>query len=207
MVNAIFNAEIIHSSGSHHPILGKDINEQVGFDVEVFLKGMNNFDGSTITTGINYLQYNVKFRKTGAAVLTFFENRWNLSGMRREFRKWRQLLPIILTAEDLPQFENHVKIPDSWYEPIIVHHPNHSNYAKKGIARCLRKLPEILSPLPVESITELGFRGSESHILETTQMRTDSSLSIYDRNQIHHTSRNLVIVGSSVFPSSVLLLI
>src|SRR5690606_40908781 len=59
------------------------LHEQVGANVEVFLDGLGNFDGSTITTGLNYALYDGEFRKDHSACLVYFENRWPY-GLRPE---------------------------------------------------------------------------------------------------------------------------
>jgi len=200
--NAIFNTAILARSGLHHAFLGKGINEQVGYSVLVNLNGLKNFDGSTLTTTLNYSQYDGPHRKNGAAVLMFFENRWKITGFRKEFMRWRELLPITFNVEDLPNYENMVHVPDEWDEDISVLHNSHSDYADLGIQRALNSLPELLRPLPVEDIVSLGYRDTESHILGTTIMGDDPNESIVDKNLIHHTARNLVVVGSSVFPST-----
>jgi len=199
--NAIFSPAILSRSGLKHKVLGRGINEQVGYNMEVLLKGMKNFDGSTLTTTLNFSEYDGGHRKTSAAVLYFFENRWNTTGMRADFKRWREMLLISLNAEDLPSEQNYLDIPDDWNDLITVHHTKHSTYADRGIDRAINALPTLLSPLPVEDIRRLGFRPTESHLLGTTVMGKDASHSICDENQIHHQSRNLVIVGSGVFPS------
>jgi choline dehydrogenase-like flavoprotein len=199
--NAIFTPTILKRSNIKHSLLGKGINEQLGYGIEVYLDGMNNFDGSTATTGLNYSLYAGEHRREAGAALVYFENRWTNTGLRLEIGKWRQTLPIVINVEDLLQSENYVEAPEDWDKKPIVHHQKHSEYAEKGLQRALRKLPELLSPLPVEDIKFLGKRGTESHIQGTTRMGTDPRTSIVDEKLIHHTYRNLAIVGTSVFPN------
>jgi choline dehydrogenase-like flavoprotein len=199
--NAIFNAAILYRSGLRHARLGKGIDEQVGFNIEVLLNGMKNFDGSTLTTTLNYSQYDGEHRKRSAAVLYFFENRWKITGMRTDFKRWREVLPITLNAEDLPSVTNQLVIPKDWNDRITVNHAHHSQYANRGIRRAIDALPELLRPLPVEDIRLQGYRATESHLLGTTIMGESPESSICDSRQVHHESRNLIVVGSSVFPS------
>ena len=58
-------------------------------------------------------------------------------------------------------------------------------------------------PLPVERIQVPGrLNQTESHILCTTVMGADPKDSIVDARLIHHTARNLLVLGGSVFPTA-----
>ena len=199
--NAIFNPVILTRSGIDHPLLGRGINEQVGCELEVFLDGMNNFDGSTATTGLNYQLYDGAHRKDAGAALIFFENRWKNTGLRVEAGRWRQTLPLIINVEDLPSDQNYVHTPKEWNKKPTVYHREHSVYAEKGLQRALARLPDILRHLPVEDIYYRERRLTESHIQGTTPMSNSPQDGIVDKSLIHHQYRNLAVVGTSVFPS------
>jgi choline dehydrogenase-like flavoprotein len=79
---------------------------------------------------------------------------------------------------------------------------SYTEYAKKSIGAMLDALPEILRPLPVESIELKEMVPATGHIQCTTRMGSSSDDSVVDRDLVHHTLRNLIIVGSSTFPTT-----
>ncbi|MET0659174.1 MAG: GMC oxidoreductase, partial [Steroidobacteraceae bacterium] len=62
-------------------------------------------------------------------------------------------------------------------------------------------LSTVLAPLPVERIEFRDLRATESHIQGSLRMGVDPASSVVDSRQVHHRVRNLVVVGSAVFPS------
>ena len=196
--NAIHSTAILLRSGIEHPLAGAGINEQVGYHAEAFIDGLDNFDGSTITTGLNYMLYDGDFRSTSGGALVYFENRWPF-GLRQEFGRWRQLVPLTVAIEDLPQDANRVML-DADGMPRVVH-ASVSDYARKGVERSLKGLETLLAPLSVERLDFVQMRATESHIQGTLRMGEDRASSVIDATQMHHDVRNLVVVGSSVFPS------
>lgn len=196
--NAIHSPAILLRSGIDHPLTGVGINEQVGYYAEAMLDGVENFDGGTITTGLNYMLYDGEFRKDYAGALVYFENRWPF-GLRKEYGRWRQLLPLMVAIEDLPQDQNRVTI-DSDDLPLVSH-AEPSAYAIKGVDRSFAALEKVLAPLPVERLDFVQMRPTESHIQGSLRMGNDAATSVVDARQIHHDVRNLVVTGSAVFPS------
>lgn len=196
--NAIHSPAILLRSGIEHPLTGVGIHEQVGYGLEVLLNGVDNLDGGTITTALNFSLYDGAFRKDYGGALIFFDNRWPY-GLRKEFGRWRQLAPLVVVVEDLPQQSNRVTLDSDGMPKVI--HPSVSEYAKRGVKESLARLEQVLSPLPVERVDFKGMRGTESHIQGSLRMGSDSATSVIDAAQIHHVCRNLVVVGSSVFPS------
>ena len=69
------------------------------------------------------------------------------------------------------------------------------------MAAARRKLPDLLAPLPVEQIIDRGIRRTESHLQGTLRMGNDPSTSVVDAGLVHHQLRNLVVVGTSTFPT------
>jgi choline dehydrogenase-like flavoprotein len=61
--NAIHSPAILLRSGLDHPKTGRGLHEQVGYYAEAQVRGVQNFDGSTITTGLNYSLYDGDFRR------------------------------------------------------------------------------------------------------------------------------------------------
>ncbi|NYZ13341.1 GMC family oxidoreductase [Azospirillum sp. RWY-5-1] len=197
--NAIHSPHILLSSGIDHPMTGRGLHEQLGFGVEVLLDGLDNFDGSTITTGINLSLLDGPFRKEHGGALVYFENRWTY-GLRKEYGRWRQTLPLVVVVEDLPQDGNRV-LPDPGAR-ARVEYSDAAGYAHRGVQAAIDKLPQVLAPLPVEDIILHAMRRTESHVQGTLRMGTDPAETVVDRHLVHHGVRNLIAVGTAVFPTS-----
>jgi choline dehydrogenase-like flavoprotein len=196
--NAIHSPAILLRSGIDHPLTGVGIHEQVGYQLEVLLDGVDSLDGGTITTALNYSLYDGPFRKDYAGALIYFDNRWP-HGLRKEYGRWRQLAPLVVVVEDLPQDSNRVVLDDDGMPKVL--HADVSDYAKRGLQESMTNIKKVLEPLPVERIDFKGMRDTESHIQGSLRMGNDRASSVIDAKQIHHDVRNLVVVGSSVFPS------
>ncbi|MDY6944242.1 MAG: GMC family oxidoreductase [Pseudomonadota bacterium] len=196
--NAIHSPAILLRSGIDHPLTGVGIHEQVGYSLEVLLDGVDNLDGGTITTALNYSLYDGAFRKDYGGALIYFDNRWP-HGLRKEYGRWRQLAPLVVVIEDLPQDSNRVVLDADGMPKVL--HADVSEYAKRGVQQSLQNIQAVLQPLPVERIDFKGMRDTESHIQGSLRMGAERASSVIDAKQVHHDVRNLVVVGSSVFPS------
>jgi choline dehydrogenase-like flavoprotein len=196
--NALHSPAILLRSGIDHPLTGRGINEQIGLNVEVMLDGVKNFDGSTITTGINLSAYEGAFRKEHGAALIYFENRW-AHRLRAEWGRWRETLPLTIVVENPPEDDNHVTL-DGEGRPVVKYVKD-SQYGLRGCEAVIEKLPAILAPLPVERIVDRGRRPTESHLQGTLRMGATRADSVVDRNLVHHDVRNLVVVGTALFPT------
>lgn len=196
--NAIHSPAILQRSGLADTLVGRGLHEAHGVEVEVLLDGVDNFDGSTITTGLDYGGYDGDFRRAAGSALVHFENRWKF-GFRTERGKWRQTLPLIIVAEAMPEDSDHVVAASDG--PVEVVTGPVGQYALSGIERAMKILPDMLRSLPVEGIEARGERPTESHLQGTMRMGWDPKHSVVDAGQIHHRYRNLVVVGSSVFAS------
>jgi choline dehydrogenase-like flavoprotein len=196
--NAIHSPAILLRSGIDHPLTGVGIHEQLGYSLDVQLDGLDSLDGGTITTALNYSLYDGAFRRHHGGALIYFENRWP-HGLRKEYGRWRQLAPLVVVVEDLPQASNRVVL-DSDEIPKVLH-ADVSEYAKRGVQESLNNIEKVLAPLPVERIDFKGMRETESHIQGSLRMGHDRASSVVDARQVHHDVRNLVVVGSAVFPS------
>ena len=195
---AIHSPAILLRSGLDHPTTGRGIHEQIGYYAEAELDGLDHFDGGTLTTGLNYSLYDGDFRRTDASALLYFENRW-VHGLRRTYGRWRQVLPLTIAVEDLPQDDNRVLL-DADGMPVV-HHARNSEYGERGVQRSFDQLARVLAPLPVERIVFRGLRPTESHVQGSLRMGRDPANSVVDADQVHDAVRNLVVVGSSVFPT------
>ena len=195
--NSIHSPAILLASGLGTALTGVGLNEQVGFEAEVFLDGVDAFDGGTITTGVNLSLLDGPFRRDHAGALIYFENRWKF-GLRREYGRWRQCLPLTFVVENPPAATSGVTLASDG-RPLVRYEK--SDYAMRGAAAAKSALDKILAPLPVEAIVDRGWRPTESHLLSTLRMGHAPETSVVDAGQVHHRLRNLVVVGSSVFPT------
>lgn len=196
--NAIHSPAILLNSDMGGGLTGVGLNESYGCNVEVLLDGVDNFDGSTITTGLNFGLYDGDFRSRHGAALVYFENRW-MFGLRMEKGRWRQTAPLMVVVEDLLEPGNKVVMGRNGTPQVEYAGP--SEYAKLGLQRALEKLPTLLAPLPVERIEFRSHRPTESHLQGTLRMGSDPASSVIDAKMIHHSWKNLTVVGSATFPS------
>ncbi|QEH78795.1 GMC family oxidoreductase [Sphingomonas sp. C8-2] len=196
--NAIQSPAILQRSSMGGGLTGKGLHESLGTHVEVLLDGMNGFDGSTITTGLNFGLYDGGHRSEYGAALVYFENRWT-HGLRAEKGRWRQSVPLMIVTEDLLEDRNHVTVDGKGEAVVTFVAP--SDYAERGQVEAFAKLPRLLEPLPVEDIVFRSRRPTESHLQGTLRMGEDPATSVIDSRMLHHRWRNLVVVGSSAFPT------
>lgn len=197
--NAIHSPYILLNSSIDHPYTGVGIHEQMSVYVEAFLDGLDNFDGSTTSTSFNYSLYDGDFRSQYSGARISFRNEYR-RGLRKEYGRWRQIAPMAVVVEDLPLDYNKVVVGAGGKPEVL--HKGYSDYALEGMKQALKKLPDVLSPLPVEKIVAAEPRNTEYHIIGSLRMGNDPKKSVVDSNMMHHSIKNLVVVGSSVFPSS-----
>ena len=203
--NALFNPFILQQSGLEHPYLGKYLGEQVSKSVLVYLDGVDNFDGSTSITGHGYMHYDGAHRaKRAACLIESFNSLPTLFGrMPLERGKWRQLMLLKFIFEDLPAERNYVKVSDG--NPALPEavFTGHSVYASRSVKVLPRLLDRVLAPLPVERVSIYDrVADTEAHIMGTVTMGTDPKKSVVDRYLIHHQVRNLLVLGTSAFPTA-----
>jgi choline dehydrogenase-like flavoprotein len=194
--NAIQTPFILMRSGFAHPALGKYLHEKSVMQFEVLLDGLNNFDGGIPTAGLNTAWADGDHRREAGASLVYFLNWWR-DGLRTEWSRWRQTLPLEVFVEDLPQEANMVM--DNGGDMPVVSHASRSDYNIRGAARAEAKLPELLSALPVERIVRLDDLPTGFHIQGTCRMGNDPETSIVDDVLVHHEVRNLLVLGTAVW--------
>jgi choline dehydrogenase-like flavoprotein len=200
--NALFNPHILMRSGFSHPLLGKRLNEQVSQWVYVDLAAIDNYQGSTSIVGHGYMLYDGPHRAERAACLIESWNVPYLSDIRIEAGRWRQHMRLKIILEDIPDEANFVA-PNA-DNPALpeTHYTTHSTYTQNTLDILPEVLPQILNPIPVEGIRfDDKINPSEAHILGTTVMGNDPETSIVDRYLKHHEVRNLLVLGSSVYPT------
>lgn len=198
--NAIFNPFILLKSDLDDGIVGTGICEQVGASILATFDNRENTHGSTITTGIGYNYAKGEIRKHQAAMIYQTVNR--AKNISLEKGKWLNQFEIIFAIEDLPQVNNRVSINSTdEFRPLITYN-KHSDYAQITYEMLPDLVSKLLNPLDVIQIDKPKFRDSESHIQCTTVMGTDPSNSVVDESCKHHRVRNLVVLGSSCFPTA-----
>jgi choline dehydrogenase-like flavoprotein len=196
--NAIFNAHILLNSGDTNDNTGRYLSEQVGYYGYVHLHDLDNLGGSTIITANGFMLYDGAFRNESASCLIESHND---PFVRAEYGKWRKIAKFKFVFEDLPQPENRVQKSTNELIPVT-EYKSHSKYVERGYARMKSELPNLLSKLPVEEILlDENYQASESHILGTTRMSTEKSKGVIDKHLIHHTYRNVFVLGGGAFPT------
>ncbi len=196
--NAIYTPFILMRSGFEHPALGKYLHEKSVLQFEVLLDGLNNFDGGIPSTGCNTLWVDGEHRREAGGALVYFINHYR-DGLRTEWGRWQQALPFEVFVEDVPQATN--MVVDEGGDTPVVKHPSRSEYNRRGAERVVEKLPELLAPLPVERVIRHEDLPTGFHLQGTCRMGADPSSSIVDADLIHHEVRNLLVLGTAVWPS------
>lgn len=196
--NGIQTPFILLQSGFKHPVLGRYLHEKRIAVLEVRLDGLDHFDGGVPITGMNLSMMDGVHRSNAAASMVYVVNEWR-HGLRTEYGRWRQTMPIELMIEDLPQLENGVF--DEGGDYPVIRHAARSDYCERGLEHALSQLPELLSALPVEEIIRRDDVPTGSHVQGTCRMGVDPEQSFVDKNLICHQVRNLLILGTAVWPS------
>lgn len=198
--NAIFNPHILLRSGIEHSELGRGLGEQVGSWVILHLDGVDNYGGSTAIVGHWYGLHGPETRPQRAAAIVELNNRPQL---RMERGKYRQIAHLRVAYEDLREPGNRVTInADDPSKPEVVYQ-GHSEYAERGRQALMSELERRLATLPVEEIfIKPAVLPTELHIQGTVVMGDDPRTSVVDAYSVHHTVRNLLVLGSSNFPTA-----
>jgi choline dehydrogenase-like flavoprotein len=197
--NAMFNPHILLRSGFKDEQLGRGLCEQVTRSVWMNLDGLDNFQGSTVSTALGYMLYRGRNRERKAAALM---QTVNGAGIRNVRGKWRQTLALNFIFEDLRLPENRVGIDPNEQDKPTATFVRRSDHTERGLSGLSDEIGSILAALPVEDY-EIGepWR-TESHIMGTTVMGRDPASSVVDRFGIHHGCRNLAVLGSGMFPTA-----
>lgn len=198
--HAIATPAILLKSGLTDFALGKYLNEQLSVNVKVNLRGVENFDGRQMVTGLGLMFCDEGNRRDVPACIV--EN-WNSPWLRAEFGRWRHVAHLKFVMEDIPAESNSVQLGTDGRP--VVQYAEHSAYMKKGMAAVHSRVEAMLAGLPVEEFyVEIGTGhslGGEAHIQGTTRMGTDAASSVVDPDLVHHKVRNLLVLGSGVFPT------
>ena len=198
--HAIMTPFILLNSGIDQYALGRYLSEQVPVDVRVNLDGVENLDGGQRVTGMGAMFLNENNRNSAAGCL--IEN-YNIPWLRAEYGKWRHTGLLKVVLEDVPQADNRVTVGSDGRPTIS--YAKMSKYVENGIAETPRRIAELLDGLPVEDFhiesKTYDNIGSSAHIQGTTRMGLDPKTSVVDPNLIHHSVRNLAVLGGGAFPT------
>ena len=197
--NAIFNAHILLRSGLESATLGRGLCEQRSVFVDVDLNGVDNFQGSTSITGLGYMMYSGEHRRTHAAALM---ETWNVPRLRDERGKWRQRLRLKFMFEDLREPENRITFDSGDPDRPRIAFAGRSSYTRRGHDALEGGLRRVLEAIPHDSYDIRPPSRTESHVLGTTVMGADPGSSVVDGTLVHHTLRNLLLLGGGAFPTT-----
>lgn len=197
--NGIFNPFLLLKSGIDDGPVGKGLQEQIPFHVVVNLNGLEDGDGSAHITGVGYNFAHGDFRRFGGG--GFYELT-NLHLVRPHKTKWRQTVRINFLLDNLRSDENFVAVSSNKDKPFVFF-KNYTEYAYRGREHVKSKIADLIGHLPIDDyeISDVS-TAPHSHLQGTTVMGNDAATSVVDRNSIHHRYRNLIVLGSSVFPTA-----
>jgi choline dehydrogenase-like flavoprotein len=198
--NALYNPHILLRSGMQHAQLGRGIGEQVGAEVTLHLDGVDNYGGGTWVIGHWYGMHQPEDRARRAAALVEIGNAPLV--LRPERGKWRQVAVLRVIYEDVRRPENVVRVSAADPTKPEVIYAGWSAHTQRGLETLDAELTRRLAKLPIERIlVNPEVHHTEAHILGSVVMGNDPRTSVVDRHCIHHTVRNLMVLGGSAFPS------
>ena len=196
--NAIFNAHILLNSGDANKNTGRGLCEQAGVYVYLHYDGLENVGGGSVIPANGFMMYDGGHRKDRAACLI---EHHNLPYIRNERGKWRMLSKFKFVYEDIPDDGNKVMPSDDLFLPKV-NFEGHSSYTLRAIDQLSTDIEKFFSVLPVEKVIKDSYiQKTEAHICSTTRMSKNPDEGVVDANLIHHQYRNLLVLGSGVYPT------
>jgi hypothetical protein len=203
---ALFNPHILLRSGFDHPLIGRRLHEQMPIYVTLDLKGVKCYNGSTVLSGLGYLFYEGEHRRDHAACMI---ETWNVpfasrpdDTLRLEPGRWTERMMLGFLFDDIPSDLNTVTVSPDNPRLARVHFTDFSEYAKKGAQQIPRMVDKLSEALPIERLVSTALGTTAAHIQGTVVMGNDPSTSVVDRHLIHHKYRNLLVLGSSSYPTA-----
>jgi choline dehydrogenase-like flavoprotein len=202
--SALFNPHILLRSGIDHRLLGKRLHEQMSIDVCIDLKGVKGYNGSTNITGNGYLFYEGDHRRDYAAcMIETWNSPFNVrAALRSEKDRWNERAYIRFMFDDLPREDNMVRLDPANPIKPIAEFKGYSDYAQRGVDQIPKMIDKLSQALPIERVDSQLLGRTTAHIQGTVVMGNDPNTSIVDRHLIHHQIRNLLVLGSSAFPTA-----
>lgn len=197
--NAIFNPHILLNSGDSNPHTGKYLTDQVSYFAYVHLNDLDNVGGNSKNPANGYMFYDEVDRSKMAASLIETYNDFTL---RHEFGKWRKIAKFKFMFDDIPSKRNFVAVSN---DPLIpmVNYEGFDPYVNAGYENLKNTIDDVFGVLPVEEIIlDSNVQKDGAHILGTTRMSESAKDGTIDGNMVHHQYRNLLVLGSSSFPTA-----
>jgi choline dehydrogenase-like flavoprotein len=204
--SALFNPHILLRSGFTHPLIGRRLHEQMPIYATLDLKGVKCYNGSTVLSGLGYLFYEGEHRRDHAACMI---ETWSSpfayrpdDALRIEEGRWNERVMLGFLFDDIPSDTNTVTV--SPHDPRLarVEFKDYSEYAKKGANQVLNMIDKLAAALPIERVVSTGLGTTAAHIQGTVVMGNDPQTSVVDRYLAHHQYRNLLVLGSSSYPTA-----
>jgi choline dehydrogenase-like flavoprotein len=204
--NALGNPHILLRSGFDHPLIGRRLHEQMPVYVTLDLKGVKCYNGSTVLSGLGYLFYDGEHRRDHAACMI---ETWSSpfayrpdDALRLEPGRWNERLMLGFLFDDLPSEDNRVTVSRSNPRRAHVHFTDYSDYTLRAAKRIPQMIDVLSQALPVERVVSTSLGSTAAHIQGTVVMGNDPATSVVDRHLIHHQYRNLLVLGSSTYPTA-----
>src|ERR1700730_2260223 len=204
--SALFNPHILLRSGFDHPLIGRRLHEQMPIYVTFDLKGVKCYNGSTVLSGFGLLVFVGEHRRDHAACMietwsSPFANRLD-DTLRLEPGRFNERMMLGFLFDDIPSELNTVTVSSGNPRMDQVHFTNYSDYAMKGAEQIPRMIDKLSEALPIERMLAATLGTTAAHIQGTVVMGNDPSTSVVDRHLIDHKYRNLLVLGSSSYPTA-----
>jgi choline dehydrogenase-like flavoprotein len=122
--------------------------------------------------------------------------------LRVERGRWNERLMLGFLFDDIPSETNTVTV--STHDPRMarVRFNGYSDYAQRGADQIPKMIDKLAEALPIERVVSTGLGTTAAHIQGTVVMGNDPATSVVDRHLVHHKYRNLLVLGSSAYPSA-----
>jgi hypothetical protein len=122
--------------------------------------------------------------------------------LRLERGRWNERLILGFLFDDIPSDANRVTVSPS--DPALprVEFTDYSDYAKTAADRIPQMIDRLAQALPIERLVSTSLGTTAAHIQGTVVMGNDPATSVVDRHLIHHQYRNLLVLGSSAYPTA-----
>ncbi|MEI9851872.1 MAG: GMC family oxidoreductase [Sphingomonas sp.] len=199
--NAIFNPFLLLKSGIDHGPVGLGLQEQPSVGATAYLGGsFDSANGSSPFAGVGYHYLVGEHLARGAG--GFFEVGNGLL-LRPDAKRWGSILTVTALFDDLRQDRNRVTVSRDDPDRPHVHFEDWSDYGKAGREHFRDTIGTLLAPFDVEWLhVAAPEHGGFAHIQGTTVMGKDAATSVVDGGMVHHTHRNLLVLGSGAFPTA-----
>jgi choline dehydrogenase-like flavoprotein len=203
--SALFNPHILLRSGITHPLLGKRLHEQMPVDVCLNLRGVKSYNGSSIISGNGYLFYEGAHRREYAGCMI---ETWNSpftyarASLRAERGRWTERVYLRFMFDDIPRDDNTVTVHAANPRMPEARFAGYSDYAQRGMDQVPKMVEKLAEALPIERIESILVGRTTAHIQGTAVMGTDPRESVVDRHLVHHGIRNLLVLGTSAYPTA-----